>query len=46
MAVTAGSKLTCSHADCGCEVDVVTPCQCAGSGEYQCHCGAPLIPKG
>jgi hypothetical protein len=43
MEAPAASKLTCAHKDCNCEVQIVTPCGCSGTGEYRCHCGAPLV---
>lgn len=44
METEPGIFLSCSHDGCGCRVQVIEPCRCAGEDEYRCHCGAPMVP--
>jgi hypothetical protein len=37
-----GTHLTCSDADCGCELEVITPCPHGTT--YTCACGHPFEP--
>ena len=36
----SGETLTCSNADCPCELQIVTPCP--HGDQYACACGHPL----
>jgi hypothetical protein len=38
----AGTRLTCSNPDCGCELQINAPCPHGGT--YTCACGHPLEP--
>ncbi len=40
---TAGTLLTCDNPECGCELQINTPCPHGTS--YSCACGHPLEPK-
>jgi hypothetical protein len=36
----AGARMTCTNPDCGCELEIVTPCP--HGNNYRCACGHPL----
>ena len=40
---TAGTTLTCTNVDCGCELQIVTPCPHGAT--YTCACGHSLEPS-
>lgn len=40
----AGTTLTCSNADCGCQLRIETPCPHGDT--YTCACGAPFEATG
>ena len=37
---TAGTRMTCTNSDCGCELQIVTPCP--HGSNYACACGHSL----
>ena len=40
----SGTRLTCTNADCACELQINTPCPHGTT--YTCACGHPLEPIG
>jgi hypothetical protein len=38
----AGTRLTCTNSDCGCELTIVEPCPHGDT--YTCACGHPFEP--
>jgi metallothionein len=40
----AGTLLTCTHNECGCQVRVEVECTCPDAGDpYRCTCGTEMV---
>jgi hypothetical protein len=38
----AGTRMTCTDPDCGCELEIISPCPHGGG--YRCACGHEMQP--